>query len=834
MKLSPNISQPSSDARRALASIIKDNSPRTNQFAVKERFAGVEEKCRIFNNDELANALARRYDQLNSWSSKWKFEVLDLLLQLSDSPADKTRIEDLDLLAGSPGPAVLTWNEILKDDPLDNRSGVWDNVDFGQASSESGEGSYYEDSGDSDSGIDIDFLDGGDAMNVIESFEAVPDLEAFRGIQVNRDPYDRANTNESHHTETRIIREAIFMLHGLPTATFKEVDGRVQQSPAIALERLTTVSIRNALAGVCDIGTRLLSLRNWAHGNESIPVLQTLQASLVLRLQDMSATLSTIEKRTLKAIGTATTLTSLLSEAEEAAKRILLLANVIPSNQDPDRKRSIFVLEALYEVVCGQQALGDTENYYYVANIFLECFQTYLRPIRNWMEAGTLPEEDAAFFVRRAKKDLPPAALWSEQFFIAMNELSKPIAPKFLHSHVPSIFASGKAVNFIKALGDEWQMEDSADEPTLTFASVCQPKSDLLSPFGELFNKSFDRWIESKHRLSSVQLLETLSSKFDLWATFDALEHVYFGKNGALTQQVAFAIFDRIDKGKRWQDRFALTDLLRDKFSSASSVNGVNLSVRFIESRVSQQAQPRSVIQLEGLAINYELSWQLATIIKPEISTVYQQTSVLLLQLLRAKHVLDQQSSQHYSIPTSQRNLVLSLRHRLRWLTEVVQNYILNEALHPTLTVLHAQMRAAKDLDTMIARYAANIVELQHACMLAGQQSSTHQALMSILDLVVVFSDSVSFSTAVRAPDCDRATRSNESDSSEDDNVIDNSGDKAATLPESIRLQLENFSVAYDRLLNFFFTGARDLSRSQKGSRLRVLVDDLKFGINVP
>ena len=45
-------------------------------------------------------------------------------------------------------------------------------------------------------------------------------------------------------------------------------------------------------------------------------------------------------------------------------------------------------LELLYDAVCESQAAGDTTSYGYLAEIFFESLQAYLKPVRRWMEQG--------------------------------------------------------------------------------------------------------------------------------------------------------------------------------------------------------------------------------------------------------------------------------------------------------------------------------------------------------------------------------------------------------------------------------------------------------------
>jgi gamma-tubulin complex component 5 len=99
----------------------------------------LEEKFRIRNNEDLADALEMRISKLKTLtdiSSADSFipEILHLLLELSDKPLTKSRLSDLKELQPSPPPRALTWDDIIADDPLEGE--IWDDVDFGAESSD--------------------------------------------------------------------------------------------------------------------------------------------------------------------------------------------------------------------------------------------------------------------------------------------------------------------------------------------------------------------------------------------------------------------------------------------------------------------------------------------------------------------------------------------------------------------------------------------------------------------------------------------------------------------------------------------------------------------------
>lgn len=73
--------------RRVQLGLRTTSHTRTDQFAVAKQLEGLQEKFRILNRDELAEALQSQLVELEKTRNSWFPEILCLLLQLSDRPA---------------------------------------------------------------------------------------------------------------------------------------------------------------------------------------------------------------------------------------------------------------------------------------------------------------------------------------------------------------------------------------------------------------------------------------------------------------------------------------------------------------------------------------------------------------------------------------------------------------------------------------------------------------------------------------------------------------------------------------------------------------------------
>lgn len=86
------------------------------------------------NRDALADALSSRVSEIPDLSAGNLPEILTLLLELSDKPVQKTKLEDLEKCRKETPPREMTWEDIIEEEPLEGD--IWKNVDFNAESDE--------------------------------------------------------------------------------------------------------------------------------------------------------------------------------------------------------------------------------------------------------------------------------------------------------------------------------------------------------------------------------------------------------------------------------------------------------------------------------------------------------------------------------------------------------------------------------------------------------------------------------------------------------------------------------------------------------------------------
>ena len=737
--------------RSALRTLTNSHSTRINQFEVTARLEGLEEKWVINDKDSLAEALHVRRAELSAISNRWTPEILLFLLELSDRPLEQSNRTDL-ALPEPELPAPLTWAEIVAEDPLDDQDGVSENVDF--AADESNDDERDESVHFDRSVLTPESSVAGQAVEVCDetliepaaniSLREIQNAQWWNQLEDNRLDLmceeDGDRRPRGNLTELQAVREVIFRLLGLPTSVFSQDDaGHISVSESNFLKHASQESLTHQLQAFAVIATKLLSIRRWAERDARFPLEEAFQTGLASRLAIVDRALSAVQNEIFSCNAQAVkTLLNLYSKTLSISGLLLQVHDILLELDITSMlERPFRILECLFDKACVRQSIGDVEGYCYMATYFFDCLQTYLTYVRLWMEKGQLTGRDGVFFIRKEEKDVQLDSVWRDQYHLIRDRNGELHAPRFLHLAAKKIFDTGKSVDFLKRLG--WENHDLRQHPpedvALTYQSTClSPNVDLFSPFAELFDVALNRWISRRHQ--ATELRAQLESHCSLQSSLDDLEYIYFA-NGALNPDVNSKVFEKIDTGRcRWNDGFVTTELYKAALKRIPSDR-----LQFYP-RPSTDAARRSMSALEDIRVTYLLPWPIANLISTDSITVYQRVSIFLTQLQRAKYLLQRQRITK-TVQVAGRKPFLEiykLRHRLLWLTNTILTYLTDMVL----TVATGEMRTAMegaDFDSMIAVHHAYISRLENQCFLLDKHRSIHQAIISMLDLTVLFSN---------------------------------------------------------------------------------------------
>ncbi|KLU88401.1 hypothetical protein MAPG_07386 [Magnaporthiopsis poae ATCC 64411] len=744
----------------SLRCIRRQNYLRTNQFLIEEHLDGLEERFSVNARDGLASALRQRRDALATYPSRWNPELLHFLLELSDQPLQQSRLADLENLRGpeaEDGPK-LRWEDIAEEDGWAQDRSIWKNVNFGADSSddESYEGSY-EEANPTDSSLLSDVTSISSAALPLdrillapdEKAEPVPTLEDVAESQSWRlkdpagDPSGKAR--KIVITEAQLVREALFMLQGHKTTLF---DDKCSPVLAYQLRNVSWDTYRALVMAVGETGRPLLPLRGFVGSNrQDIALLQTFQDCIRRALHSFDEAVSAIQAR--YADLKSDMVVSVLDVMEELQPRMLQLRSlsaVVQKLSDERYPHAFRCLELLYEAACAAQLEGDEPVYKFLSPTFLDCFQVYLRPIRLWMEEGQLLPGDKIFFISESKVQVPLTQIWRGKFKLRKTHEGVLHAPRFLQPAVSRIFTTGKSIVVLKQLGRYESVrrrrgQGAEEEPSLDLAAICPPGFEL-APFGELFDRAFDQWIKSKHLMTSTSLQDVLFESCGLWSTLDAIHSVFLMADGSAADSFSQAVFSKLDRRHTdWHDRFTLTELVQDAFSSLPEAHRVSAAFESSDGRrqssnnTSDQSSSSVRDHLPRLKLQYRMPWSVQLILGGECMDKYRSIFTLLLQLRRAVHILKghrllgDMAARAAAAATSsdpragaaEQGLYHRTRARLLWFCNAVLTYLTTLVFAPRAAAVRRDLRAAEDVDAMIAAHAAFVAALVQESCLGGR-----------------------------------------------------------------------------------------------------------------
>ncbi|KAG9193160.1 hypothetical protein G6011_03195 [Alternaria panax] len=719
---------------------------RTNQFDVTASLKGLDEKFRIRNRDDLADALQTRLQKLDGYTNKYKPEFLSLLLQLADRPLENTQVEALELLRPpSPSPP-LTWAEILEDDPYSDED-IWKDIDYAGDSSGDEKTPKKRRKAPSTPPTSFDEDDTFDPEVCVTSAEK--DLVArLEEAQFWVSSASQSSSNMCI-TELQAVRETLFMLGGLKTSLYRTCKNKTCLNATYLVDDNRSAAVAHLLSQFADIGTQIEAIRRWTvqlrtRRPPASPLIQTFEAAVRKQLLYFDRSLSMLQQRYL--VPDAPLPVSLLSlhgDARALCYTILRLAPIVTNlnlsitNQDPSVPVNPFYhLEALYEQTTLAQMTLEDEIFTYMSSMFFNCLQTYLKPIRRWMETGELGSDEENFFVISNDAKSDTASLWHDRFMLRRNPEEGLQLPAFLRPAVKKIFNTGKSVIFLKELGIyDTSLHSSVVEPCLDHETVCRASDDApLSSFPELFQIAFETWIRSKYSVASTVLRQHIFETDDLMRVLHVFEILYLGRNGAVFEDFATAVFERMDAGRRgWNDRYVLTELARGIFSTILTTSDAE---KLVVRSMKIKAQGNSVKGLTAVSVDYAVHWSIQNIIQRSSMPIYQETCTFSMQIYRVKYQL-QRARIHGSRKVLS-PMFFKVFQRLNWFTDVLRSYVTETAVFLTTRDMNLAMEKANDIDEMSQIHAQYMERLRTRALLSKDVKPIHKAIIELLDLCVL------------------------------------------------------------------------------------------------
>jgi gamma-tubulin complex component 5 len=719
---------------------------RTNQFTVQARLEGLTEKFGVLNREDLANALQSCLDELSSQQSppRWLPEILALLLELSDRPAEKTSRELLNSTqTAAASSQELTWQEIIAADPLED-DGLWDDVERGYHSSadEMSRDDLASEKAPSTSATSTE--DGDDSVSLIKPHLVQIDSDLLNSLRERQKQSALTHTRSISRDEYSVIREILMMLRGLPTALF-QTDGRsakVELTRNVKFTDTSEAAVHGLATEAAEMGTALNRLRRFIGSEQALSYMQSVQHSVSRHLAIFAAQLDSIEASYVSPdLHTVVSIMQALSDMRKFARPLLSLSLAMTGPIDEAAKPNNFeVLDNLYDLVCESQATGNLGAYRLGADVFLAGLRTYTQTVSRWISTATIEERGReVFFVIDSRSTVDLGCIWHDKFSIRESANGSVSAPQSLQKFTTQIFALGKSKYFLQQLsgGRGEELADVDRLPELLPSFAVMDEEDLNTswkPFSQFLDENINAWIRDLSADYVLQIQSTLLNERGLMASLSALPYIFFAKDGALFQSLSEGVISLVtaDHGKTSSAKSHLATMLaRDAFSSISAIDIHRLHIDVPEE--AKSSSNSSTHRLGTCRLSYRVTWPIQNIIRSSTPELHSRIFAFLLQVHYSRSSLEANFLTLQRSP-SEIHATLKLRQRLLWFTNLLHDHITTSA-NELNNALVKDIIISEPIETMVALWAKYTRQLEITLLLTSSLQPVRESILSILEV---------------------------------------------------------------------------------------------------
>ncbi len=720
---------------------------RTDQFAVTEKLIGLEEKFQVLNLDDVAGKLFSQRMELDRDHEdiKWLPDVLDLLLHLSDDPIRHTRVENHERVKlATEDPPLLRWEDFEVDDSIDRKDPIWSVPQYSDFSSDEDEKAAASSTQTSPASLKEERKAEVDVKRI---FDDSPIDEASR---LGEAQFWRSLDHDVTITETQAVREVLFLLGGLPTSIFTSLNHAIEPNQRFCIRHLDATTSLSLLSEAANLAFQVDAIRKWLWVRQTSSVMQLIQSDIQEILADFEKAISSEHKSLLHHISP-NGVVSLLQVLHRLGRSSLPLQAVMTITPQLGTCDTVVVLNAVYDRIDIAQSSCSTVDLETFMPIFLSALTLYSKPVDMWVHTGTLQAEESFFIIGNEGDPRSKINLWHEWFRISPQQEES--VPSFLMTFAPKIFTIGKTNAFLQNLGSTLA-HDSFEEHGVVAAALDTANLVASSalPFSATLDMVLERHLNTILNTCTGRLKHVLETNCGLTRLLYAFDYLYLAKDGAILDAIESKMFDQIDRCMdMWNDRFLLSDSLAEAFSGIDCVDAeaITVSSTYTSSRTMENRR-RSVKILAAVSLSYHISWPLANIISPVSTISYQRISLTLSQIRRTKFLLVRRA--HFYVQQvplfdnqGDTNLSRLVYGQLLFFVNILYAHLTSCAIQPLTASMRERLQFAStsSLDDMIAIHLQYTTALEHACLSSKRIKPLRDALISILDLGVRFTDLV-------------------------------------------------------------------------------------------
>ncbi|KAG6812942.1 hypothetical protein H0H92_015262 [Tricholoma furcatifolium] len=334
--------------------------------------------------------------------------------------------------------------------------------------------------------------------------------------------------------------------------------------------------------------------------------------------------------------------------------------------------------------------------------------------------------------------------------------------PLFLEHVAEPILGAGKAVGLLRALGVPLTSiavaEDDCELNTFReLVESASPKGTTTQqgPGSGLFSVSIDTLSRTIYdrllprcEAAGALLARVLVEDCALWRHLLSIEDLFLMRRGDVMCHFTDILFAKMDAQQSWGDFHFLNTAFRDVVDASVNYGAkawiqtplVRLSYR--GGKDKDRSITRTVKALDGLAVEYAVPFPLTYIFQPKALQGYGEIFIFMLQIRRAKSVLERILVRRETGVEKSRDELkgfYAIRSRLSWFINTLLNFLTTYVVHAQVLKFHDDFKDVKSLDEMVQLHDDHLDKIRGRCLLKPNTASLHRAILSILDIALHF-----------------------------------------------------------------------------------------------
>ncbi|KAI9598787.1 Spc98 family-domain-containing protein [Syncephalis fuscata] len=600
---------------------------------------------------------------------------------------------------------------------------------------------------------------------------------------------------ENYTIERLVIREVLFMLMGRPCFLFTVQNDIIKVSNQAQMKHLSQGALGSILSLFADSGTVIYGIRSYSlvvltmETDPKSRVSEAFASAIRDELRQFDQILRQIEYEHLTDHGPVhvkDTLISLLkirSTLKEQLDCFDRLSNLLGNICTQDSTiYTTSILDQLYNAAEHQSYIGSTNALQFILRLWEKSMLPYLEILHMWLFNGEIQDPDKEFVIERMMEiPLQSSQYWSSAFRLKSIDQC---CPAFLRPYIQSIVIIGKMMCLLRQVDTQRLTDDSIewmslfrwatkkdeekttrlmskdndcllqkmfcsllpestkfneystenDKSVITNADVDKPAVNLWMPLSAQLANAIDFLVVKRRGDVGRSLIDQLARRHHLWRSINGLFGFYYMLAGQSWHRFCGALFMKMDSEAMWADRQFINQLLLD------AVQGdVQLDDRCISAWIrttDEGTLEQSICSLQVLDFDYSIPWPLNNIIRSTTLNMYRKITNLLLQVRRARYLMEQ--PEYFKLPFKRQDatsgLFYALRMRLLAFTYGFYNYLMTTVLHAESQRFLKEIKQLADIDAMIQLHERHILLVRDRCLLNEKVTIILRSVVSLLE----------------------------------------------------------------------------------------------------